>query len=120
MPRGDEEEHENWEQVGPLLERVLEGLGLYKRIREWRALRHWPSVAGDKMAARSSPVRVEKGVLWLNVAGPHWAAEISVRKKELLDGLNAAAGSEVLKDIRFVGAWDRSRTESPRRNTSQD
>jgi predicted nucleic acid-binding Zn ribbon protein len=122
VPYRRDGDRDQWEQVGPLLVRVLEGLGLYRQVREWKALQSWEETVGEKMAARSSPVRVQDGVLWLRVAGPHWAAEISLRKQDILAALNKEAGSEVLKDIRFVGAWDTRRPGAgePGRKTSQE
>lgn len=122
MPYMREGDWDHWEQVGPLLVRVLEGMGLYRQVREWKALQSWEETVGEKMAARSSPVRVQDGVLWLRVAGPHWAAEISLRKQDILTALNKEAGSEVLKDVRFVGAWDTRRlgAAQPGRKASQE
>ena len=47
---------------------------------------------------------------------------ISLRKQDILTALNKEAGSEVLKDIRFVGAWDARRPGAgePGRKTSQE
>lgn len=93
----------NWSPLGPLMERVLSGLGLSREVAEWKTLHRWPEVAGKKMAARVRAVRVQDGVLWVQ-SGPQWAAEVSARKSELLDKLNA--GDAILNDIRFVGAWE--------------
>ncbi len=86
------------------MERVLTGLGLGKEFQEWKALQNWPVAAGKKIGAKVTAVRVQDGVLWLQATSPHWVAEVSVRKQELLDKLNG--NEQILKDIRFVGAWE--------------
>lgn len=86
------------------MDRVIDHLGLGRELREWKTLQLWPSVAGKKIAAKVRAVRVQDGVLWLQTATPHWAAEVSIRKQELMDKLNG--NDEIIKDLRFVGAWE--------------
>ncbi|MCC6484745.1 MAG: DUF721 domain-containing protein [Armatimonadetes bacterium] len=108
MARFSDGINDNWSQFGSVMERVLSNLGLDRELQEWRALQRWPEAVGPRIAARVKAVRVQNGVLWVQ-SGPHWAAEVSVRKEQLLEKLNE--GSPVLKDIRFIGAWDRRRKD---------
>ena len=93
------------ERVGPVLERLMTAMGLGGRYLEWTALGVWDTAVGEKIAARVRPVRVQNGVLWVQPTGPQGAAAVSMRKKQITEAVNRELGAEVLKDIRFVGAW---------------
>lgn len=96
----------NWEQVGPLMRRVLADLGLLSQVKLWEAAAHWDDIAGAKIAGKTKVVRVDGGVLWLQASGPQWVTEVTIRKSEILDKLNERAGTGAFKDIRFTGAWN--------------
>ncbi len=93
------------------MDHLMEGFGLASKLRQWKAISCWESAVGEKLAGNTKPVRVQNGVIWLQSTGPQWAAEVSMRKREILDILNQKVGlapdaSDALKDIRFVGSWE--------------
>ena len=61
----------------------------------------WASVVGEQVARVTTPQRLEKGVLFVGVATSPWRNELVLRKREIIQKLNAAAGTTVVHDIRF-------------------
>lgn len=108
--REEDKNRPRFEKLGDVLERVYAQRGMLSPIREHELAARWEEVVGEKLARRVQKVRVEGGILWLRADGPQWIAEVSLRKRQLLEKLNALggkAGEKVLTDIRFVGAWER-------------
>ncbi len=101
MPR------DGWHTLDSVLNRVMEAFGLSDGLKEQRSLGYWEQAAGEKIAARVRAVRVQKGVLWVSTDSPHHATEVSLRKQQIMDAINEASGADVIRDIRFVGAWER-------------
>jgi predicted nucleic acid-binding Zn ribbon protein len=75
---------------------------LSKRLGEAQALGRWEKAVGPVIGKHARAIRVEKGVLWVEVDHPAWKSELHHRKRQILDILNRAdgAGSEApLEDI---------------------
>ncbi len=92
-----------WESVGSVMGRLMESLGLSDALREQKAMLLWDEAAGERLAGKVRPVRIRKGVLWVHAPAPAWGAELSLRRQEIMDRLNALAGAAVVRDIRLVG-----------------
>lgn len=98
-----------WNELGGIVGRVIDSLGLRRQYEEHRALGYWAEAAGERLAGRARPVRVQDGVLWLKADSVHWATEISLRRQQILEKINEMCGLEAIREIRFVGAWNRDR-----------
>jgi len=92
-----------WESVGTVVNRLMESLGLSEALREQKTLLFWDEAAGRKLAGKVRPVRIQKGILWVRAPASVWAAELSLRRQEIMDRLNEMAGAPVVRDIRLVG-----------------
>jgi len=62
--------------------------------------RLWPSICGQMMAARSEPVSIENGCLWIAVNHPSLTAHIRMLQTELLRACAKKAHLRGLKSIR--------------------
>ena len=60
----------------------------------------WEEVAGNA-AAHSNAFRFRGSTLVVEVDSPVWLNELSMRKTEILNRLEKAAGEKVVEDIRF-------------------
>ncbi len=78
------------------------------RLAEAEALGRWQIAVGEIIAKHSRAIRVQDGVLWVEVDHPVWKSELHYRKQQILDILNChtpcatpglSASSETLKDI---------------------
>ncbi len=71
--------------LGAYLQRSSLGVALLPSSP--RFLEAWKRAAGDALALRARPVRLEAGVLELEVADPAWKFELRYREAELLEAL---------------------------------
>jgi len=80
---------------------LLRSLGVEKRLAAYDVMALWPDVVGAQIARVTAPQRVERGVLYVDVASAPWRAELTMKRQELIDKLNAHAGARIILDIRF-------------------
>jgi predicted nucleic acid-binding Zn ribbon protein len=88
-------------RVGELLPTVLKSIGLGQRLKEQEVLGIWAQVVGEEIAARTQPLRVERGVLYVRVDQSAWLQELHFMEKEILRKLKEKAPDVELVRIRF-------------------
>ena len=59
-----------------------------RRLVEAEAVGRWEMAVGPQIAKHTSAVRVEDGVLWVEVDHPIWKSELHHRKHQILQILN--------------------------------
>jgi len=76
---------------------------LSKRMGEAQALGRWEKAVGPVIGKHARAVRVENGVLWVEVDHPIWKSELHHRKRQILEILNREGGAtpdeEKLQDL---------------------
>ncbi len=87
--------------LGSSIQQLVEDLGIQRKLAEYEAVVQWDSLVGEHIAKAASAVRITKGVLLVKVRNSVWRNELSLRKQEIINTLNAGLGQEVVKDIRF-------------------
>lgn len=87
--------------IGEALGAFAAELGIAGRLREYEAVTRWEAIVGERIARVARPLRVEKGVLVVNVESAPWRAELTLRRREILAKINSALGGPVIGDIRF-------------------
>ena len=60
----------------------------------------WASAAGPAVAAAASPAAERDGVLTVSCVAAVWAQELELMGWELVPRLNAALGSQVIRELR--------------------
>lgn len=88
-------------RVGDLLPTVLKSIGLGQRLKEQEILGIWAQVVGEEVAARTQPLRVDRGVLYVRVDHSAWLQELHFMEKEILKKLKEKAPDIELVRIRF-------------------
>ena len=79
----------------------------------------WKELVGEEMNEYAQPLKIDRGVLWLEVTNSSWLQQLQYEKLELLDTLNSCFRLASLKDIKMVlakGGTDKtkmSKQESP-------
>ena len=68
------------------------------RLRE-----SWGSVVGEQIAARSEPLRLEKGRLTIRVEGGPWAAELALLGSSLATAAARFLGAAKVQEVQVVG-----------------
>ena len=75
---------------------------LQNRIKESEAVSRWEETVGPIIAKHAKAVRVQDGILWVEVEHPIWRSELHHRKRQILDRLNGPSPKKPLKDIFFL------------------
>ncbi|MBC7387344.1 MAG: DUF721 domain-containing protein [Cryobacterium sp.] len=63
---------------------------LQKRLEEALAVDAWEKTVGTQIANHARALKVEDGVLWIEVDHSVWRTELHHRKRQILEKLNAA------------------------------
>ena len=87
--------------VSDLVMRNLRALGLETPLLQRRLLESWPVVAGDAIARYTTNLRIQNQTLYVRLSVPALRADLSMRRQEFVQRLNAHVGGQVIADIRF-------------------
>ena len=87
------------EAVGPLVDRLLQGLGLEARLREYRAVQAWATAVGPVVAAHARATAIQDGVLFVEVDASVWMQELSMLRDSIIERLNAELGAPHVRRI---------------------
>lgn len=88
---------------------------LNKRLKEAAALGRWEESVGPAIAKHSRAIRIQDGVLWVEVDHPVWKAELHHRKRQILDLLNGKVkeSEAPLSDLLFLDPRNTPRAPKP-------
>jgi predicted nucleic acid-binding Zn ribbon protein len=105
-----------FDRIGDILKKIQgKNAVLKQRVTEATSLSRWSEAVGSQIAKHSRAIRVQEGVLWVEVDHPIWKSELHYRKRQILELLNMNTGGlGVLSDILFLDR--RSATEVGRDN----
>ena len=84
-----------------IVKKVIKGLGGQARLTEEEIRLAWQEAVGVEAARHSRPVSFKKASIFVNVDRSSWLYELTTRKKEILERLEARLKGKRFKDIRF-------------------
>jgi len=87
--------------LGAAIGDLAKNLGIAGTLRQYDVLTRWPELVGEQVAKVSSPQRIDRGVLFVSVTTAPWRAELTLRRREILERIARAVGRGVVTDIRF-------------------
>ena len=73
---------------------------------------NWEKLVGEEIAEHAQPLKIERGVLWIEVDNSSWLQQIQYEKLGLLDNLNNFLQLTTLKDIKMIlpkGEWRKAK-----------
>lgn len=82
------------------LAKVLKGY----RINDLESIRlfaMWDRIAGEKMASHCQPVRITRGILYVEVDDPLWLTQLRYMKLDIQTKIQEVLQKDSVKDIRF-------------------
>jgi len=88
-------------RVGVALENLVRQLGIEGKLSEYGVMTQWEEIVGAQVARVAVPERIDNGVLLVHVTSAPWRAELTMRRREILEHIRARAGRDVIRDIRF-------------------
>jgi len=92
--------------IGEVLERFLRERGVREQVSRFEALERWDEAVGEKIAEVAKAVRVDGGVLFVEVRSSAWMMELEMMKGEVLERLNEGRNQGRIEKIRFRLAPD--------------
>lgn len=88
--------------MGEVIRGVLGTGPLRGGVALGRLARSWDRVVGERLAGRSTPVRLERGSLVVSVESSSWAAQATFLAEEICRRANETLGSEDVRSVRVV------------------
>ena len=89
-------------RVGDLLENVLEDAGVRDQIRRQDVVEAWDGVVGEKIADVARALRVDEGVLYVEVRSSAWLMELNLMKPSILKRVNEGRDEGRIEKVRFL------------------
>jgi predicted nucleic acid-binding Zn ribbon protein len=93
--------------AGGAVANLVEGLAPVSGLASLQ--RVWPEVVGEVIAGQAHPSAERDGVVTVTCASSVWAQELTLMGPELAGRLNAALGTENVRELRCraapAGAW---------------
>ncbi len=89
--------------IGELLVEYIHGSELEQPLLERKVVALWPEVLGPTIAQMTGDIQVKNGVLLVHIRSAALKSQLFDIRFDLVRKLNAAAGADVLKDIRLLG-----------------
>ncbi|MBI5198170.1 MAG: DUF721 domain-containing protein [Nitrospirae bacterium] len=87
--------------VSGILARVIRQYGLEGKFREHQLLQEWSGIVGETIARHTRPEEIRFKKLHLVVDSSAWMQQLTFFKKEIIDKVNAAFKSEMVREIRM-------------------
>ena len=84
------------------LEKVLKDYNLEKAFKQSQVFELWEEVVGTRIAQNSTPVRMDRGKLVIQVQSPAWRNEIQYYHEQIKREINKRLKEEVVKKIVFT------------------
>ena len=86
--------------LGELLSTLVSGRGWDERMRFGRLREEWADVVGPDVAARSTPVALNAGILSIKADGAAWATELTLLARSIVDKVDSYLGGGVVREVR--------------------
>jgi predicted nucleic acid-binding Zn ribbon protein len=83
------------------LDKFVHQIGITKKMKQFSIITSWPEIVGAQIARVTQAERIDNGILFVKAATAPWRNELTMRRLEIMEKVNAAAGSKVVKEIRF-------------------
>jgi predicted nucleic acid-binding Zn ribbon protein len=90
------------QQIKDLILQTLRDQGLETPLQQKRLVEAWPKVAGPVITRYTLNTYIYNQTLYVRLSNPALRAELSMRRTELTQRLNAEVGEQVISDIRFA------------------
>jgi predicted nucleic acid-binding Zn ribbon protein len=90
------------QQIKNLILQTLRDQGLETPLQQKRLVEAWPKVAGPVITRYTLNTYIYNQTLYVRLSNPALRAELSMRRTELTQRLNAEVGEQVISDIRFA------------------
>lgn len=89
------------QNLGEVIQATLGSLGIKQKIEQYSAMSRWEEIVGEKISKITRPEKIQKNTLIVKVDNAPWRAELTFRKKEILEKIQKTTDSDSIKNILF-------------------
>ena len=89
------------QSIHDLIMRNLRAQGLETPLLQKRLVDSWAEVAGEAIARYTTDVAIRNQTLFVRLRVPALRADLSMRRHEFVQRLNAHVGAQIIADVRF-------------------
>lgn len=89
------------ESLKDVLLRNLREQGLETPLKQKRLVEAWPEIVGPVITRYTLNTYIYNQTLYVRLSNPALRADLSMRRQELTEKLNAVVGEQVITDVRF-------------------
>ena len=89
------------QQIKDLIMQTMREQGLETPLKQKRLVEAWPQVAGPVIARYTLNTYIYNQTLYVRLSNPALRADLSMRRQEFMQKLNAVVGEQVITDVRF-------------------
>ena len=100
-------------RIGEVLAALVAQRAFARGMPLGRLVRRWEEVVGPRLAAETSPARLEAGTLVVRATSGPWGAQARFLGEEIRKRANGALGGEVIKRVQVVVASEPSVRRKP-------
>ncbi len=87
--------------VGEEIDKLLKELGIRHRVDEQKVILRFEDIMGSTFCKRARAVRIEKGVLFIEVISSAWRQELYYQKSLIRQRINDFFQEELIREIVF-------------------
>jgi predicted nucleic acid-binding Zn ribbon protein len=87
--------------ISDIIDHSLKKLSLTERLREYRLMLAWPKIVGPAISKRTSPLKLVRGKLYVNVSSQVWMTELLYQKNDIIGRINRDIAADLVSDIIF-------------------
>jgi len=80
---------------------VLGELGISRELKKWQLVRDFQKLVGEPIGTHARAYRVADDVIYVQVDNSTWLSQLYLVKEQIVKKLNAGAGEELIRDLRF-------------------
>lgn len=91
------------QSVGDVLRLTIQEANMQTKLAECQAAELWAPLVGEHIAGRCGRPKVTAGIMTVSVPAAPLRQELTMTRSSMIRLINERLGSEVIKDIRFVG-----------------
>lgn len=89
------------ELLADVLQRVVRGLDIEKKLLSHSIEPAWPRAAGARLAKHTRAAKLRDGVLTVEARSASWLNEVAMMREPLKARLNTELGEHRVKELRF-------------------
>lgn len=87
--------------ISDIIDHSLTKLSLTDRLLEYKLQLAWPGIVGPAISKRTSPLKLTRGKLYVNVSSQTWMTEMLYQKGDIIERINREIAEDLVLDIIF-------------------